>query len=316
VISLLAENIFDDPQKKYYIVIDRLDEDWVPDDRIRLKLIKALIETIRTFRRVRSVKIIIALRTDLHERVLRGTESSGFQDEKYRALYLPLRWTRPQIVQLLNDRVRFMFKRQYTNQSGQLQDVLPSNQIDKRTAAEYIVDRTFFRPREAILFLNECLAKSEGASRITIQILRQAEVTYSQQRLTSLADEWRQDYPNLAHASKLLEHRKTPFTVEGLTHGELEAVAAHVIERAKTKDIITKAAEQFFYNDSNHVSFAECLVRVFYQVGLIGVKPDPHLGRQWSYLDQPTLEQGQVKSTSQIDIHKTFWAVLGASRTP
>lgn len=192
VISLLSEDIFTDKQP-HYVVVDRLDEDWV-DDPIRFKLIKALIEALRTFKRVQNVKIIVALRTDLHFRILRETPQPGFQEEKYRSLYLELRWTRQQLEKLLGDRVAFMFKRQYTRDGVKLSDILPSNQIEQRSAIEYILDRTFFRPREAIIYLNACIAKAEGKSRITVQILRQAELVYSQQRLVSLADEWRRDY--------------------------------------------------------------------------------------------------------------------------
>ena len=194
VIALLSEDIFNNPSDRYYIVIDRLDEDWV-DDRIRFKLIKALMEALRTFRQIHSAKIIVALRTDLHYRVLKETVHAGFQQEKYSSLYLQLRWTRQQLQQLLDLRVHFMFRRQYTNSNVTLFDILPINQIEKRSAVDHILDRTFFRPREAILYLNNCIARSEGSSRITITTLRQADVVYSQQRLISLADEWRREYP-------------------------------------------------------------------------------------------------------------------------
>ena len=61
LIRLLAEDIFDNPQQKYFILIDGLDEDWA-EDAIRYRLIKALLDTIKRFRRVRPLKIIIALR--------------------------------------------------------------------------------------------------------------------------------------------------------------------------------------------------------------------------------------------------------------
>jgi hypothetical protein len=191
VIDLLADDVFGDHQKHYYLLIDRLDEAWV-DDRIRFKLI---IET---------VKIVVALRTDLHYRVLRETAQAGFQEEKYRSLYLPIRWTRSQLMKLLDDRVTYMFERQYTRQNVHLSEVFISGQIDQKSPADYILDRTFLRPREAIIFLNECLARSEGRSSISIQIIRQAEVPYSQQRLVSLEDE-------LLRAPTL-DHRRVEFS--------------------------------------------------------------------------------------------------------
>ena len=63
----LLDSILDDPQKRYYIVIDRLDENWV-EEGLRYLLIRALIETVRDFRRVRQAKILIAIRHDLLDR--------------------------------------------------------------------------------------------------------------------------------------------------------------------------------------------------------------------------------------------------------
>ena len=87
IVTLLAEDIFTDPQKKTYILIDKLDENWV-DDELRYKLIRALIETIKKFRKIESVKILVTLRTDLLNRVLDKTRDSGFQREKYNSLFL------------------------------------------------------------------------------------------------------------------------------------------------------------------------------------------------------------------------------------
>ena len=62
----------------YYVVIDGLDEGWV-EDRIRYKLIMALIVTVRDFIKIEGAKVIIALRRDLIDRVFRIARDSGFQ---------------------------------------------------------------------------------------------------------------------------------------------------------------------------------------------------------------------------------------------
>ncbi len=313
VISLLSENVFDNKQKRYYIIIDRLDEDWV-GDRVRFKLIKALIETLKTFKKIHGVKIIVALRTDLHYRVINETPSSGFQEEKYRSFYLNLKWTRGQLTELLERRVSFMFKRQYTRQDVGLKDIMPSNQIDQRTAVDYILDRTFFRPREAIIYLNECISRAEGQSKITVALLRQAEVRYSQQRLQSLADEWRRDYPNLLTSANLLIRRDIPFNLSEIPETDVESLVISILEKSQRQDEISLAADMALNGKKTMNEFLQVIVGIHYAVGLLGVKPAPHIGRQWSYLDQPFLTDGQLNNTIQIDVHKTFWASLGCIR--
>lgn len=49
VMALLAEEAFRDHKNKYYITIDSLDEDWV-SNAAKLRLIRSLIEEVRTFR--------------------------------------------------------------------------------------------------------------------------------------------------------------------------------------------------------------------------------------------------------------------------
>ncbi len=91
IVNLLADNVFADLMNRYYVVIDRLDDSWV-DEAVRYKLIRALIETIRTFQRVRAVKIVVAMREDLLRRVFDQTRDAGFQEEKYESLFLRIRW--------------------------------------------------------------------------------------------------------------------------------------------------------------------------------------------------------------------------------
>jgi hypothetical protein len=86
-----------------YICIDRLDEDWVPDE-IRLKLLNALTETIKSFRQVQQVKIFIAIRADLYYSMIGRIVSPGFQEEKIEAYYLPLHWQRHDIETVLDKR--------------------------------------------------------------------------------------------------------------------------------------------------------------------------------------------------------------------
>ncbi len=91
IIQVLQNEVFSDKQEVYYLLIDSLDEEWV-DARIKYRLIKALLDTVRTFKRVEQVKIIVALRQDLLEKVLRSATDPGMQEEKYEALFLHLDW--------------------------------------------------------------------------------------------------------------------------------------------------------------------------------------------------------------------------------
>ena len=72
VLDLLAEFAFNDRQKRYYILIDKLDEDWA-ETETRCRFIRALIEETKSLRRIPQVKIVTALR--------RGFAGFGFRQD-------------------------------------------------------------------------------------------------------------------------------------------------------------------------------------------------------------------------------------------
>ena len=80
LVEMLAED--EKNQVKHSILIDKLDENWI-EDGLRFRMIRALIETLKGFRKIRRLKIVVALRSDVLERVMQETQSLGFQKEKY-----------------------------------------------------------------------------------------------------------------------------------------------------------------------------------------------------------------------------------------
>ena len=78
IIEILDEHVFDDKKKKVILVVDDLDQQWA-DERIRIKLIEALVNVLPKFRRIRNVKIIVAMRDDLLDLVLAQASTPGFQ---------------------------------------------------------------------------------------------------------------------------------------------------------------------------------------------------------------------------------------------
>lgn len=104
MLLVLEENIFDDSKNPYYVTIDMLDEDWA-DDRIKFKLIRSLIDVVNRFKRLSNVKVILAIRHDLLYKVLHLETIAGFQEEKFKALYLNLKWEKAELEKLVESRI-------------------------------------------------------------------------------------------------------------------------------------------------------------------------------------------------------------------
>ncbi len=312
LLRTLNEDIFDDPQNPYYILIDRLDENWV-DDRIRYRLIRAMIEAVRSFRQVRNVKILASLRDDLLHSVIKRTSQAGYQAEKYSALFFPIRWSRNDLHKLLDARANVVFRARYTKQHVSINDILPPNQMEQRSAADYILNRTTFRPREAIMFVNECIHRADGRAKITVDNLKAAEGVYSNTRLESIRDEWAYEFPCCLDTVKLLQNRSANFSVSEITESEAYNVAEKLTDREACHDPAYDAAVRFIEGKVGLGEFRNNLVSILYQLCIVGLKLAPNRPLQWAFTEDGAVYPHQIAEDTNVSVHKAFWLVLNIS---
>jgi hypothetical protein len=306
----LIDEVLEDPKRKYYIVIDRLDEDWV-EDGLRNLLIRALIETVRDFVKVKHAKIVIALRYDLLDRVIRLTRDAGFQEEKYESLYLPIEWTRDQLISLLDLRVDALVRQRYTTKTVSVCDLLPAK-IEKQPSIDYLLKRTLMRPRDAILFFNLCIAQAANNPSITAQMIRQAEGEYSRLRLRSLADEWQSDYPTLLSFVELLKGRPSVFPLESVTEEDCLNICVRLNEQAiAVGDELLVAAANLTDAKIRYEDFRRTIMAAFYKVSLVGLKLEHYESVSWSFGGRRSVSLAEIQPGTRIAIHPCFWRTLG-----
>ena len=306
----LLDSILEDPQKRYYVVIDRLDENWV-EEGLRYLLIRALIETVRDFRRVRNAKIIISLRHDLIDRVIRLSRDAGFQEEKYESLYFDLRWTREQLVDLLDLRIDKLVRQRYTKQKVTHKDLLPKS-IDRIPAIDYILARTLMRPRDVILFLNACIRQASNDAEITPQMLKQAEGEYSRLRLRSLADEWNADLPDLMTCADLLKNRPSVFCITEITDDAcIDLTIKLLAHESKRSSEFSNVLAEIERDPSRTDQLRKTLASMFYQVGLVGLKLESYDTFVWSTGGRRSISAAEIRAGVHISVHPCFWRSLG-----
>jgi hypothetical protein len=319
IINLLSEDIFNDPQVKTYIVIDRLDEGWV-EDNLRYKLIRALIETIRKFRKIETVKVIMTLRIDLLDRVLESTRDSGFQREKYNSLFLNLGWTKENLKSVLDSRINMLLKHKYTSTEVYFNDIFP-NRIDKSLPEDYILDRTLLRPRDAIVFVNECLSEAQGRSIISGSIVQAAEKQYSIGRLESLQYEWFVEHPNLTKYIDIFNNKPPRIKVSDISREDVERLTLEIIEKKYDYEDTVVTCAREYYNSSYpqnitiQSNLVNNLVYVLYKVGVIGVKVDGTSPVSWISNKTQDLTVSKIKSSSILYIHRMLWRALAIDKS-
>ena len=278
---------------------------------MRYLLIRALIETVRDFRRVRNAKIIISLRHDLIDRVVRLSRDVGFQEEKYESLYFDLNWTREQLVELLDRRVNRLVRQRYTKQGVTLNDLLPKL-VDRTPAIDYILARTLMRPRDVIFFFNACIRQASNNPEITPQMLKQAEGEYSRLRLRSLADEWNADFPDLMLCSELLKNRPSSFILADITDDECIDLTIKLLSQKPQKhNEFADVLGEIEKDPSKTDSLRKILASMFYRVGLVGLKLEAYDSFVWSAGGRRSISAAEIRTGVHLCVHPCFWRSLG-----
>ncbi len=305
----LADKVLDDPQKPYYITIDRLDEQWI-EDRLRYRLIRALIETVRDFQRIRNAKLVVALRFDLLGRVFRLTRDAGFQEEKYESLYMPVEWNRESLIELLNTRIDHLIQGRYTRQAVTSKDILPRT-CDGVSGVDFIVNRTLLRPRDVILFFNLCIKEAHGSPVINAEMIRRAEWEYSRLRLRAIGDEWSADYPRLMDSVLCLKAQQSPFRIGDIGRGVWDDLCLELATVGIGEDDpLCKSALEVIESGFSLLEFKRLLFHTLYKVGIVGLKLEAFEKTRWigGRLDMSAAE---IDEDCKVSVHPAFWRVLG-----
>jgi len=311
VIDMLAATD-SDKMKRFYILIDKLDENWV-DDSIRFKLVGALIESLRAFRKIPNLKILLAIRADIRDRVLRDVDNVTFQREKYDGYAVAITWHKNDLKKLVELRLNKLFKRQYTNESIGFSDIFPDRHGGKNTF-DWLIERTLMRPRDIISFVNECLNKAEGKSAINVRHINKAEISYAQKRHDALCQEWLSAYPSLRYVLSFFgnaERKITTFDELLLDKRLGTAIMTILTEDKLDGDPIYKTCDKYMHNEQFGSKLAlAAFVSLAYQCGAIGVKLSEGTEYLYSHIDDPLLRDELVGSGAKFRLHPMLWGAF------
>ncbi|WP_421522115.1 P-loop ATPase, Sll1717 family [Ochrobactrum quorumnocens] len=313
VLDLLSK--YDESQKyrrSFYILIDRLDEKWV-DENIRFRLIRALIECLRSFNKITGLKIVVAMREDVLERVVQENKDTGFQREKYDDYFLRVVWNASQLKELVRKRINKLYRKKYTSENVMFSDIF-KNKIANKDPLDYILERTLFRPRDVISFINECFEKAQGSIEVSPKIIKEAESEYSRIRMQALLQEWQSAFPSLGVAFKLLANRRGRFSTSELSDNTfIEDFVLEVDQSIKSDtDPIKKCVERYLADgtDLSRFLIAKTLISVLYRIGAVGLKTSTGERYLYSYQDVPVINPEAIDLETKIHIHPMLHRAL------
>lgn len=304
VVQLLADQDMDG-QRQFYLVFDRLDDHWV-DNNVKYHLIRALIESLKGLRRLTDLKVAVALRSDIMEKVIFDTRLLGFQSEKYSDYMVKLYWTNDQLKQLVDKRIGFQFRRKYTKENVHFDDIFV-DRVDKEKTFQYMLDRTLLRPRDIISFVNFALEQGNGKATVRRDDVRAAERLYSESRRQALIDEWKATFSGIEPTLSLLKGRRATFPLYELNTTDFSnAVIALFFDRDKYNNdpIVAEVENLTMLGSSGDPStlIASVFERL-YLVGAVGVKTAATLPVQWFHKTQTRLDRHSFGLDAKVSVH-------------
>lgn len=304
IIKIIQEELFIDSQQKHFIIIDDLDKEWIATD-MRYELIGAMIEVIKEFQQFKGVKIIISLRDNLHQLVFSGINHKGGQREKFKPLYAELSWTALELKELLNKRLyiatdaqhdlRSAFER--TNRKG----------VDGFT---YMLERTFYRPRDVISFVNHAIENSNNRTHFTLDIIKRAEIDYSNDRLIALEDEWGENYGDIGKILVFLHGKTTGFNVKNLKEDDFSHILFEEKPELIFKGELLTWVVKWQKDEISFIEFVKNILYVLYVLGAIGIKKSSQYSIQFIYEKNVSLGRNDIENDSKVYVHKAFYSAL------
>lgn len=308
MVTILDEEILDAAHFTY-VVIDDLDRDWV-DERISNDLIRCLFRTVLDLQRVGNLKAVVALRTNMFQELDFGR--SGGQEEKFRSLVLDVSWNRSDLEEVLDSRVQVAASSAGLG-AQTIRDLLPHTNKTRGNPLNYLLDRTLMRPRDAIAFANECLAKAAGATTISWENIRSAERQYSAKRLLALRDEWKPTYPGIDALFEKFRGAPTTMNRAQLT-AYLDECIGLVLEDGFPGVRWLTDRTSAFWASSGRADWLEQyqpLVALLYRVGLIGCSL-PGRAAPAFHSEDPSLAESRPRlaQVERFFVHRTFHMAL------
>ncbi len=291
LINFITEDSSDETQSRIIISIDDLDKSWLSNSSIRYDFINALLDAFKELINVRSVKILISIRTD----ILMGIYNTNLrQEEKDRSLIVPIEWSRRELTEILDKRISYLVMHKYaTKKEVKFSDIF-NFEVKNKNASDYILDRTMLRPRDAIDFVNFCLMQGDGRTSLNEDMIIEAEERYYASRKAALNKEWMSQYKNvLKYIDAISMVASNKFKIDELNRDEIQnfLIESSSIDSADDEKIATDIRS---------------LVNVWFTIGIVGIEKTKTL-TVYSSFDKPSLDITDYNKT--FVIHPLFYRI-------
>jgi hypothetical protein len=302
IVEIMRTDLFTDHQKKFYIVIDDLDKEWI-EDSIRLHLIGAMIDVIKEFRQLNGVKIIISLRENLNEIVFIKHDHKGNQREKLKPLYSNLDWSAEELKELIDKRLKLL-----SDDEFDIKQAFFEARRGNKKGFDYILERSFYRPRDIISFLNHMIENSNNKSAFTNDIIAKAEPSYSLERFQALEDEWSENFGKFSILCEFLRGINNGFRIKSINESLFADIFLSDDSINLLKGELYQAMISWKDGAINYTAFLKKLLFILYRIGIVGVKKGTTYPTAFYFTKEAIIERADISNNSKFYVHPSLFS--------
>jgi ABC-type transport system involved in cytochrome c biogenesis ATPase subunit len=292
LIKLIKEESTNEKQVRIIISIDDLDKSWLSSSEIRYDFINALLDAFKELIDIKSVKILISIRTDI---IMGIYQNNLRQEEKDRSLIIPVTWNKQEIRTILDSRIDYLIKNQYSGREQVCFSKIFNFIVKSERADEYILERTMLRPRDAIDFVNYCLSEGDGCTSLTEDLILMAEEKYYNSRKKALVKEWVSLYKHVEDYLDCISFVR----VKNFTPNSLGTVKDTISTYLMGK---SERNEEEKHDDITLNFYS--LLKVWFSIGVVGIKKSDSV-TIYSCFDKPHLDITDLDK--DFEIHPLFY---------
>jgi len=301
IFSIMKCELFNQHQKKFYLVIDDLDKEWI-ESKFRYDLIDAMVEVIKEFRQFNGVKIVISLRENLTELLNLGSTHEGGQREKFKPLYANMQWEKEDLIKLINNRLKTITENQLD-----IKQAFYAMRRTNETGISYVLERTFMRPRDIISFVNHAIQNTNNKTQFTRDIIYKAEVPYSIDRFQALEDEWRENYGEIYPICRFLNSIQNGFKLRSLTEENFADIYLNEDADNRFKGVLFRSIQSWRNDQIKFNVFVKKIVYLLYHIGVIGIKKGPTFPTSFFY-DDVSITREDISNNNKFYVHPSLYS--------
>jgi len=295
---------------KVLILFDELDQGWDSSDDARQFIAGLFRAAIQINQQFPGINILITIREEIYQNIPELYDDA----QKIRDIIEHVRWTPGELKIMITQRIKhsletFLERQTWSSNPDSIWEYVFEKTIAQSDIStfKYIVDRTLYRPRELIFFVNECLKAHNKEEKIGRETIEKVERGYSKNRLDDIASEYKFQYAGLREVFETFRLGKDKWE-----RVELEDHWLEIVEGVKP----CPAATEWLNESIPPGKLIEILwnvgfLRAFMKIGQTPAAADEpyYVG----YHQEPTLNTALIR---YFDIHPMFRSHLGIGLNP